>query len=212
MADWMTVRVELVSGRGMDLDPPPGRVSSSARPTPSATWPTRSICIWRAGTSVICTFSGSKADERSVTRIPSSPTGLTTNGTVSSELSKGDEFEYVFDFGDDWTHHCRVEEVGIDPAEVFGEEPALPIPLVVEGQTEVTYWIDRAVWGRGIASRALSLFLEVVRSRPLLCPGCERQHRLTPGAEKTGFRIIGTEMSFAPARGAEIEETILQLG
>jgi RimJ/RimL family protein N-acetyltransferase len=30
--------------------------------------------------------------------------------------------------------------------------------------------------------------------------------------EKTGFRIIETEVSFAPARGAKIEETILQLG
>ncbi len=29
--------------------------------------------------------------------------------------------------------------------------------------------------------------------------------------EKTGFRIIETEVSFAPARGAEIEETILQV-
>lgn len=26
MADWMTVRVKLVSGRGTDFDPPPGRV------------------------------------------------------------------------------------------------------------------------------------------------------------------------------------------
>ncbi len=26
MTDWMTVRVELVSGRGIDFDPPPGRV------------------------------------------------------------------------------------------------------------------------------------------------------------------------------------------
>ena len=30
--------------------------------------------------------------------------------------------------------------------------------------------------------------------------------------EKTGFRIIGTEVSFAPACGAEIEETILWFG
>jgi RimJ/RimL family protein N-acetyltransferase len=30
--------------------------------------------------------------------------------------------------------------------------------------------------------------------------------------EKTGFRVIDTEVSFAPARGGEIEETILQLG
>ncbi|MEA2654561.1 MAG: hypothetical protein QOI37_1788 [Chloroflexota bacterium] len=26
--------------------------------------------------------------------------------------------------------------------------------FVVEGETEITYWIDRSVWGRGIASQA----------------------------------------------------------
>jgi len=29
--------------------------------------------------------------------------------------------------------------------------------------------------------------------------------------EKAGFRITDTEVSFAPARGAEIEEPVLQL-
>lgn len=37
--------------------------------------------------------------------------------------------------------------------------------FLVEGQTEVTYWVDRAVWGRAIATQALALFLEVVRTR-----------------------------------------------
>ena len=32
--------------------------------------------------------------------------------------------------------------------------------FVMEGDTELTYWIDRAAWGQGIASRALALFLE----------------------------------------------------
>ena len=31
---------------------------------------------------------------------------------------------------------------------------------MMEGDTELTYWIDRAAWGQGIASRALALFLE----------------------------------------------------
>ena len=35
----------------------------------------------------------------------------------------------------------------------------------VDGDTEVTYWLDRAAWGQGITSRALSLFLDVVRRR-----------------------------------------------
>jgi RimJ/RimL family protein N-acetyltransferase len=84
--------------------------------------------------------------------------------------------------------------------------------FVVEGQTEVTYWIDRAAWGRGIASRALSLFLEVVRIRPLYARAASDNAGSLRVLEKTGFRIIDTEVSFAPARGAEIEETILQLG
>ena len=48
---------------------------------------------------------------------------------VSSALSKGEEFEFVFDFGDDWTHQCRVDEVGVDPNELYGESPQLPVPI-----------------------------------------------------------------------------------
>ena len=32
---------------------------------------------------------------------------------------------------------------------------------------EVTFWIDRAFWGAGVASRALELFLSVLVERPL---------------------------------------------
>ena len=39
--------------------------------------------------------------------------------------------------------------------------------FVLDGRTEVTYWIDRAAWGRGIASRALELLLDLVPVRPL---------------------------------------------
>jgi RimJ/RimL family protein N-acetyltransferase len=84
--------------------------------------------------------------------------------------------------------------------------------FVVEGQTKVTYWIDRAVWGRGIASQALGLFLEVVRIRPLYARAASDNAGSLRVLEKTGLRIIDTEVSFAPARGAEIEQTILQLG
>jgi RimJ/RimL family protein N-acetyltransferase len=84
--------------------------------------------------------------------------------------------------------------------------------FVAEGQTEVTYWIDRAVWGRGLASQALALFLEVVRIRPLYARAASDNAGSLRVLEKTGFRIIDTEVSFVPARVAEIEEAILQLG
>jgi RimJ/RimL family protein N-acetyltransferase len=83
--------------------------------------------------------------------------------------------------------------------------------FVVEGQTEVTYWIDRALWARGIASQALALFLEVVRTRPLYARAASDNAGSLRVLAKNGFRIVDTEVSFAPARGAEIEETILRL-
>ena len=83
--------------------------------------------------------------------------------------------------------------------------------FVVEGQTEVTYWIDRAAWGRGIASQALALLLEVVRVRPVHARAASDNVGSLRVLEKTGFRVIGTEVAFARAREAEIEETILRL-
>jgi RimJ/RimL family protein N-acetyltransferase len=81
----------------------------------------------------------------------------------------------------------------------------------VEGQTEVTYWIDRAAWGRGIASRALALFLEVVRGRPLYARAASDNAASLRVLEKAGFRVVDTELSFAPARSVDIEEKILRL-
>ena len=39
--------------------------------------------------------------------------------------------------------------------------------FVVDGDTEVTYWVDRSFWGQGIASKALTLLLTSVVVRPL---------------------------------------------
>jgi RimJ/RimL family protein N-acetyltransferase len=39
--------------------------------------------------------------------------------------------------------------------------------FVVEGETEITYWIDRSVWGRGIGRRAVALLLDTVGVRPV---------------------------------------------
>jgi RimJ/RimL family protein N-acetyltransferase len=83
--------------------------------------------------------------------------------------------------------------------------------FVLDGQTEVTYWIDRAVWGQGIASRALALFLEVVQIRPLYARAASDNVGSLRVLRKAGFQVTGTEVSFAAARKAPIEETILRL-
>jgi RimJ/RimL family protein N-acetyltransferase len=83
--------------------------------------------------------------------------------------------------------------------------------FVIEGDTEVTYWIDRSCWGRGVASRALALLLELVPVRPLFARVASDNVGSLKVLQKAGFAITGTEVSFANGRNSEIEETILRL-
>ena len=78
-------------------------------------------------------------------------------------------------------------------------------------QTEVTYWIDRTAWGRGIASRALQLLLKLVPVRPLHARAASDNIASLRVLPKAGFSVIGTENSYARGRDRNIEETILRL-
>jgi RimJ/RimL family protein N-acetyltransferase len=79
-----------------------------------------------------------------------------------------------------------------------------------DGHTEVTYWIERSAWGGGIASRALDLLLDLVVVRPIYARAASDNLGSLRVLRKSGFVAIGTEVSFANARKAEIEETILR--
>lgn len=83
--------------------------------------------------------------------------------------------------------------------------------FVADGRTEVTYWVDRAAWGRGIATRALHLLLDLVSTRPLYARTASDNVASLRVLAKAGFRAVGTEVSYAAGRRAEIEETILEL-
>jgi len=80
-----------------------------------------------------------------------------------------------------------------------------------DGQTEVTYWIDRAAWGKGIATQALALLLEVVATRPLYARAASDNAGSLRVLQKCGFQVVGTEKSYATGRREVIEETILRL-
>lgn len=83
--------------------------------------------------------------------------------------------------------------------------------FVLEGETEVTYWIDRAVWGRGIAGRALALLLDLVPVRPLHARAASDNTGSLAVLRRAGFVVTGTEVAYANGRGTEIEETVLRL-
>jgi len=81
----------------------------------------------------------------------------------------------------------------------------------IDNQPEVTYWVDRTQWGKGIASAALQILLAETAERPLYARAASDNVGSLRVLEKAGFRRVGVNRDFAPGRGEEIEETILRL-
>ena len=79
------------------------------------------------------------------------------------------------------------------------------------GDRELTYWLDRAVWGRGVGTGALKAFLELERPRPLHARAASDNAGSIRLLEKCGFVRVGTERGFATARNEEIDEVVLRL-
>jgi RimJ/RimL family protein N-acetyltransferase len=59
----------------------------------------------------------------------------------------------------------------------------------MDGQREVGYWVGRDFWGRGLATKALKIFLEIEETRPLY--GVVAVHNIASQRvlEKCGFKI-----------------------
>jgi RimJ/RimL family protein N-acetyltransferase len=80
-----------------------------------------------------------------------------------------------------------------------------------EGQLEVTYWIARTHWGRGIATAALLQLLQCVTTRPIHASAAKDNVASLRVLAKCGFEVRGASRGFASARGEEIEEVLLEL-
>jgi len=79
------------------------------------------------------------------------------------------------------------------------------------GKREVTYWIGRAYWGRGLATKALSRFLEQEATRPLYARAARDNAPSLRVLEKCGFARVSAARGWANARGEVIDEVILGL-
>lgn len=76
---------------------------------------------------------------------------------------------------------------------------------------EITYWVDPARWGRGIASAALLEFLELERTRPLFARVATHNLGSARVVERAGFVPVGTDRGWANGVGREVDETVFRL-
>jgi len=79
------------------------------------------------------------------------------------------------------------------------------------GKREVGYWLGREFWGRGIATRALSLFLEQVAARPLYAYVAKHNLASRRVLEKCGFVVIGADGVLPENASEPVAEFILRL-
>ncbi len=80
-----------------------------------------------------------------------------------------------------------------------------------EGKPNVTYWIGREYWGKGLATGALTEFLDDLEVRPVYAGAAKDNVASLRVLEKCGFKVAGEEKGFANARGEETEELLLEL-
>jgi RimJ/RimL family protein N-acetyltransferase len=95
--------------------------------------------------------------------------------------------------------------------EVDGEVVGVISSWTQDGDREVTYWLGREHWGKGLATRALAAFLEIETARPLYGRAAADNAGSLRVLEKCGFERVGEGRGFANARGEETEELILRL-
>ena len=61
-----------------------------------------------------------------------------------------------------------------------------------DGKREIGYWIDRAYWGRGVATGALSAFLHLEQTRPLYAGAAKHNAASLRVLQKCGFTFLAS--------------------
>lgn len=82
---------------------------------------------------------------------------------------------------------------------------------LMEGELQITYWIGKDYWGKGIATNALLAFLKIMHKRPIFGSTAFDNIGSQRVLEKCGFKFVQLDKGFANARGQEIEERIYML-
>jgi hypothetical protein len=135
---WLQIRVDLLGGRGEVLKPAPGRIlivgpghtfSSLAEAINQgfARWDLSHLHEFQLADGQRIGFVDPDwqfEDEEVLDQ---------TAVKVASTVAPGDEFGFVFDFGDRWEHRCRVMVDKADPREEWGPGPLPRRPVAIWG-------------------------------------------------------------------------------
>ncbi|WP_438354747.1 GNAT family N-acetyltransferase [Microbacterium sp. CJ88] len=76
---------------------------------------------------------------------------------------------------------------------------------------ELTYWIARNAWGRGVATAALRLLISHETERPLFARVAAHNAASVALLRRAGFTELSRDTGYAPGVGREVEEIVFAL-
>lgn len=135
---WLQVRVDLLGGLGERLKPSPGRIFIVG-PSHSFAALAEAINAAFARWDLSHLHEFELADGRRIGFIDpepfedDAPVEDHAAVKVASAVAPGDEFGFTFDFGDRWTHRCRVLAEKVDPRQEWGAGPLPRQPVAIWG-------------------------------------------------------------------------------
>jgi hypothetical protein len=139
---WFQVRVDLLSGLGGRLRPSPGRIFIVG-PSHSFSALADAINAAFARWDLAHLHEFELADGRRIGFVEpdpfedDEPVEDQAAIKVAQTVAPGDEFRFVFDFGDRWEHRCRVLAEKADPREEWGQGPLPAAPVAIWGWGEI---------------------------------------------------------------------------
>lgn len=159
--------------------------------------------------------------------------GTSTSGVLLRDVTEGDLpmfFDYQLDpdanrmaafttedpsdrdaFGAHWTKILGDETIVAKTILFDGRVAGNVLSFVQFGEREISYWIGKDYWGKGIATEALGQFLGHVKERPLYARAAKDNVASLRVLKKCGFIVSGENKGFSNARGEEVEEFVLTL-
>ena len=110
-----------------------------------------------------------------------------------------------------WTKIVENPDIRMQTIRLENKIVGSVIHFDVADETNVSYWIDRQFWGKGIATNALREFVKGSSKRPLFARCAFDNYRSQKVLENCGFNSIANEKGFSNARKKEIEEFVYRL-
>jgi RimJ/RimL family protein N-acetyltransferase len=107
-----------------------------------------------------------------------------------------------------WAKILRDETTVVRTIEFEGQVAGNIVSWEHDGERDVGYWVGREHWGKGVATAALSAFLDELETRPLHAHVATHNIGSIRVLERCGFERIGPP---TPAGDDGMEELLLKL-